>query len=148
MVDGEPRYLDILLVNHRAQILCAIENKHSRPRASARALAQLTHYRPRAGKGLLRPDSPGTTYFCRPRGVPPQQQQEREFWTPANYTTIRQLVEKTDANCGDAIRGDVRVFLRQYATTLRRNIVPESQEVRQLARRIYLENREAIDLIH
>ena len=146
VVDGEPRYLDILLVNHRAQILCAIENKIFSSEGFSEGISQLTHYRRALEKDFC--DFSRHHVFLSPQGVPPQQQQEREFWTPANYTTIRQLVEKTDANCGDAIRGDVRVFLRQYATTLRRNIVPESQEVRQLARRIYLENREAIDLIH
>ena len=146
LVDGELGYLDILLVNHQAQILCAIENKIFSPEGFSESVSQLTHYRRALEQDFC--DFSRRHVFLSPQGVPPQQQQEREFWTPANYTTIRQLVEQTDADCGDAIREDVRVFLRQYATTLRRNIVPESQEVRQLARRIYLENREAIDLIH
>ena len=146
VVDGELGYLDILLVNHQAQILCAIENKIFSSEGFSEGVSQLTHYRRALEQDFC--DFSRRHVFLSPQGVPPQQQQEREFWTPENYTTIRQLVEQTDANCGDAIREDVRVFLRQYATTLRRNIVPESQEVRQLARRIYLENREVVDLIH
>ena len=146
VVDGELGYLDILLVNHRAQILCAIENKIFSSEGFSEGVSQLTHYRRALEKDFC--DFSRRHVFLSPQGVPPQQQQEGEFWTPANYITIRQLVEQTDANCGDAIREDVRVFLRQYVTTLRRNIVPESQEVRQLARRIYLENREVINLIH
>ena len=146
VVDGEQGYLDILLVNHRAQILCAIENKIFSPEGFSEGISQLTHYRRALENDFC--DFSRRHVFLSPQGVPPQQQQERTFWTPVNYTTIRQLVEQTEAHCGDAIREDVRVFLRQYATTLRRNIVPESQEVLQLARRIYLQNREAIDLIH
>ena len=146
LVDGERGYLDILLVNHQAQILCAIENKIFSPEGFSESVSQLTHYRRALEQDFC--DFSRRHVFLSPQGVPPQQQQEREFWTPANYTTIRQLVEQTDADCGDAIREDVRVFLRQYAATLRRNIVPESQEVLRLARRIYLENREAINLIH
>ena len=43
---------------------------------------------------------------------------------------------------------DVRAFLNQYAVTLRRNIVPDvSNDIHELARRIYLKHRRAIDLI-
>ena len=146
MVDGESGYLDILLVNYRAQILCAIENKIFSSEGFSEGVSQLTHYRRALEKDLC--DFSRRHVSLSPQGVPPQQQHEGEFWTPANYTTIRQLLEQTDANCGDAIREDVRVFLRQYVTTLRRNIVPESQEVQRLVRRIYLENREVINLIH
>ena len=40
----------------------------------------------------------------------------------------------------------VAAFLSQYATCLRRNIVPDTT-VERMATRIYLQHREAIDLI-
>ena len=47
-----------------------------------------------------------------------------------------------------SIHEDVKALLRQYATTLRRNIVPEvSYDVHQLARQIYRKHKQAIDLI-
>ena len=62
------------------------------------------------------------------------------------YTTILQLVEQTIDDKRAAMSKDARSFLRQYAATLRRNkIVPESTEIAELARKIYLENREAVE---
>ena len=57
-------------------------------------------------------------------------------------------MEGTIAAAGDAANDDVLAFLRQYAITLRRNIVPEvSNDVHELARRIYRKHKRAIDLI-
>ena len=52
-----------------------------------------------------------------------------------------------DDNAG-VLREDVRAFLRQYAFTLRRNIVQEGTELQRVAREIYLKHREAIELIY
>ena len=64
------------------------------------------------------------------------------------YKDILRLVEKTVEEKSDSIHEDVKALLRQYATTLRRNIVPEvSDDVHQLARQIYRKHKQAIDLI-
>ena len=58
------------------------------------------------------------------------------------------LVERTIQDKGDSTNEDVRTLLRLYATTLRRNIVPDvSNDVHQLARKIYRKHKQAIDLI-
>ena len=129
-------------MNLEAQILCAIENKVFSPEGGR----QLTHYRK-----ALENDYPNFIrhyIFLSPPGMASQWEDERKYWTPANYTTVRQLVENTLADNADAISDDVRVFLRQYATTLRRKIVPEATAIQQLVRKIYLENREVIELIY
>ena len=64
-----------------------------------------------------------------------------------NYTTILQLVEQAIEDKRAAMNKDVRSFLRQYAATLRRKIVPEPDEITKLVRKIYLEHREAIELL-
>ena len=142
VTNGASGYLDILIVNLEAQILCAIENKVFSPEGGR----QLTHYRK-----ALENDYPNFIrhyIFLSPPGMASQWEDERKYWTPANYTTVRQLVENTLADNADAISDDVRVFLRQYATTLRRKIVPEATAIQQLVRKIYLENREVIELIY
>ena len=142
IVNGGSGYLDILIVNPEPPILCAIENKVFSPES----VGQLSHYRK-----ALENDYPNFTrhlVFLSPDGRRSQEDTEKDVWTPANYTTVRRLVEKTLADNTHSISEDVRVFLRQYATTLRRKIVPEATEIQQLARKIYLGNRDVIELIY
>ena len=46
----------------------------------------------------------------------------------------------------NSVDENVRAFLQQYATTLRRNIVPDTS-IAQRARQIYLQHREVMDVI-
>ena len=144
VVDGSSGWLDILVTNADAKFACAIENKIFSPEGGR----QLTHYR----KALeaLYPDPEWTRryVFLSPSGMESQWEDEQEYWKPMRYTTILQLVEQTIDDKRAAMSKDARSFLRQYAATLRRNkIVPESTEIAKLAREIYLEYREVIDLI-
>ena len=142
-VVGEvPSYLDILILNRSARFLCAIENKILAPEGGD----QLTRYR----KGLeaAYPNFTRRHIFLSPRGICAQQPEEQEYWKPMNYTDILGLVEQRADNNDLAISDEVRVFLRQYAITLRRNIVPETTEMQRLARKLYLEHREVIALIN
>ena len=142
VVDEVPSYLDILILNRSARFLCAIENKILAPEGGD----QLTRYR----KGLEAeyPNFTRRHIFLSPQGICAQRCEERKYWKPMDYTAILGLVEQTAANNDLAISDEVRVFLRQYAITLRRNIVPETTEMQQLARKLYLEHREVIALIN
>ena len=145
LVDGSRGYLDILVVNWAAQILCAIENKVLSPES----VGQLSHYRKALENDY--PDFDRHLVFLSPDGRVSQEATEREIWRPANYIAIHNLVEQTVADNDDKISETVSVILQQYATTLRRNIVPElneSAELQQLARKLYLEHWEAIDLMY
>ena len=131
MVDEVSSYLDILILNRSAQFLCAIENNILAPEGGD----QLTRYR----KGLeaAYPNYTRRYVFLSPQSISPQRPEEREYWMPMNYTAILRLVKQTAVNGDLAISEEVRVILQQYATTLRRNIVPElneSAELQQLAR--------------
>ena len=142
VVDGSGGWLDILVTNDDAKFACAIENKIRSPEGGR----QLTHYR----KALETeyPHHAKRYVFLSPSGMESQWEDEQEYWKPLRYTTVLQLVEQTIDHKRAAMSKDVRSFLRQYAATLRRNkIVPESIEIAKRAREIYLEHREAIDLI-
>ena len=143
----ERNYIDILLVNRSNGFACAIENKIFSPEGiDSNGYSQLTWYRE-----VLERDYPKFTrhhVFLSPQGTLPAQDKERGFWIPENYTTVRQLVEQTLASNADSIGEDVRVFLHQYATTLRRKIVPVPSDVQQRAREIYLQNRDVMELIY
>ena len=141
VVHGKTGYLDILVVNTGSAFACAIENKiFAREHGE-----QLTRYRQALEQeygGFHR-----SHLFLSPQGTPPERLEERDFWTPVDYGTILRLVEET-WKCGvDRQDRTVAAFLQQYATTLRRRIVPDTN-LKQLATRLYLRHREAIDLIN
>lgn len=141
-LDGEYGRLDIWVLNQEANFVCAVENKVW----ASEGEGQLAWYR----KVLARDHHGQRVHlvFLTPRGVMPDDPAERERWTAVSYTDILRLVEGTMAAAGDTANGDVLAVLRQYAITLRRNIVPEvSNDVHELARRIYRKHKRAIDLI-
>ena len=141
VVDGQEGYLDILIVNHAQQILCAVENKVF----SSEHSNQLTRYR----KALE--ESSYSTFakylvFLTPWGTAPAREEEKRHWKPLAYAMVFDIVQQVVADHEMPARAGVCAFLTQYATTLRRNIMPETS-LSQLARKVYLEHREAIDLI-
>ena len=140
LVDGQQGSLDILIVSEATQALCAIENKVF----SSEHSEQLTRYR----KALEVSYSTFTRYhvFLTRGGTHPFREEESEHWTPFTYSTVFQIVQQIVEDNSISTNVDICAFLRQYATTLRRNVMPETS-VSQLARRIYLEHREAIDQI-
>ena len=140
--EGESGRLDILIHNESAKFLCAIENKVWAPESGN----QLAWYR----KVLAchYPNHRVHRMFLTPRGMVPDNPGEREHWKRMSYTEVLRLVEGAIAAEGNSVNEDVMAFLRQYAITLRRNIVPEvSNDVHELARRIYRKHKRAIDLI-
>ena len=139
-VDGEWGYLDILILNESAQTLCAIENKVF----SSEHSEQLTRYRKALSDSY--PDFTKHHIFLTPRGTLPYREEERASWVPATYATVLNIAQQIVDDNSRPVKEDVRAFLWQYATTLRRNIVPETS-IAQLARKIYMEHREAIELI-
>ena len=141
-LDGEYGRLDIWMLNVGANFVCAVENKVW----ASEGEGQLAWYRRVLDQDHH--DQRVHLVFLTPQGVRPDDPAEREHWRTMSYTDILRLVEGTMAAAGDTAKGDVLALLRQYAITLRRNIVPEvSNDVHELARRIYRKHRQAIDLI-
>ena len=140
-VDGVWGYLDILILNESEQTLCAIENKVFSNEHSE----QLTRYRKALADSY--PDFTRHHVFLTPRGALPYRDEEREFWQPSTYAAVLSIVQQIVDDNSNPIKEDVRSFLRQYATALRRNIVPETS-IAQLARQIYLKHRATIELIN
>ena len=141
VLDGGSGWLDILLVNEGRKIICAIENKIFSPESGR----QLTFYQ----KALER-DYCGFTrhyVFLSPTGMAPVHSEDRAFWTPVSYSGVLELVERMVAGHAGAIGEDIRWFLRQYAGTLRRNIMPVPDAVQKRAREIYIAHREVIEMV-
>ena len=140
LVDDQAGYLDILVVNNEVPFVCGIENKIF----SGEHGNQLAHYRRALEQRYQR--FRRSYLFLSPQGVPPQQEDDRRVWTPMEYGRVLSLVENAIDESAGTVNEAVAGFLQQYATCLRRTVVP-STEIRRRAARIYLQHREAIDLI-
>ena len=77
----------------------------------------------------------------------PVHSEDRVFWTPVSYSGVLELVEGMVAGHAGTIGEDIRWFLRQYAGTLRRNIMPVPDAVQKRAREIYIAHREVIEMV-
>ena len=144
----EWRNIDILIINREARFVCAIENKIYAPEGiDSDGLSQLTRYRRTLNEEF--PDYTKHLVFLDFKAGLPSEQ-ERPYWTPENYATILQLVEQNVEQNQDAMHWHVRAFMEQYAATLRKrgNAVPESDQLSQLARSIYLKNRETVEFLY
>ena len=140
-IDGRIGFLDILVLNVDASYACAIENKVF----SSEHSEQLTRYRKALSRDL---DHFSRSYvLLSPRGIVARRPDERQYWTPVSYDSVLRLVEDLIKNGVAPDQVAVSAFLDQYATTLRRRIVPDT-ELRQKATKIYLQHKEAIDFIY
>ena len=139
-VAGRRGFLDILVVNDSAEILCAIENKVF----SSEHSEQLTRYRTALERGY--PTFARTLVFLTPWATRPLLEEEQGYWKSLSYSVVFDIIQRMTESDDDGTDAGVRSFLGQYATTLRRNLMPETS-IAQMARRIYLEHREAMDQI-
>ena len=145
-VRREWRYIDILILNRKAGFVCAIENKVWADEGFGEdSKSQLAWYRETLESEF--PDFDRHLVFLSPRGMDSKSETERKFWVPEDYVAIQHLIVETIRENSDRASPEVQWFLAQYEATLRRNIVTESSEVGELARQIYLEHREVIELI-
>ena len=146
-VRREWHYIDILILNRKAGFVCAVENKvWAEEGIGDDGVSQLTGYRETLDREF--PDFESHLVFLSPRGMDSRSKTERRHWVTEDYTTIRQLALQTLEDTTGKASPEVQWFLTQYETTLRRNIVPNDSEIGELARQIYLEHREAIELIN
>ena len=134
--------LDIFIRNENAKFVCVVENKVRSPESGS----QLAFYRRSLAKAYS--GFAIRHVFLTRLGEEPVDVSEREFWKSMTHKDVRQLVEGCIAANRDTANEHVLAFLSQYALTLRRNVVPDvSDNVHELARRIYRQHQRAIDLI-
>ena len=138
VVDGQRGYLDILILNQDYHTLIAIENKTFSQEHSN----QLTRYRRALADAY--PDFARHHIFLSPAGLPPNLDRDRKHWQPASYSVIHNAIQEILET--GVVDPDVNALLQIYATTIRRNVMPDTSIDGQ-ARRIYLEHWEALDRI-
>ena len=138
VVDGQWGYLDILVMDQDHQNLIAIENKTFSQEHSN----QLTRYH--LALADVYPDFTRHHILLSPDGVSPYLERDRKYLQPARYSVIHEAIHQAlETGLADP---DANALLQIYATTIRRNVMPDTS-LDQQARRIYLEHREALDRI-
>ena len=146
-VRREWQYIDILLLNRKAGFVCAIENKIWADEGFGDSnVSQLTGYRETLEREF--PSLDKHRVFLSPSGAPSQSEVEKKNWVPESYAAVHDLLLATIKKRGHAASPEGRSFLSQYEAVLRRNIVPEKNEITRMAQTIYLEHRDAIELIY
>ena len=138
VVDGQQGYLDILILDRGHQNLIAIENKVFSQEHSN----QLTRYRRALADAY--PDFARHHIFLSPGGVPANLERDQKHWQSASYSVIHNAVQEILETGVE--EPNANALLQIYATTIRRNVMPDTS-IDQQARRIYLEHWEALDRI-
>ena len=135
-VRREWQNIDILILSESQRFVCAIENKVE----SGEHSNQLLRY-----VATCKAEFPGYLYhfvFLTPWQTEPS----CEEWVPVGYKAVLDLVERVVKTRQGALGDEVRLFLQQYASMLRRHIVGES-EIDKLCTRIYNRHRQALEML-
>ena len=135
-VRREWRNIDILISSESQRFVCAIENKVE----SSEHGDQLCRYLTTCKTEF--PEYRHHFVFLTPWRTEPS----CDEWVPVGYDTVAHLVERViDAKQG-TMGDEVGLFLRHYASMLRRHIVGES-EIDKLCTRIYNKHRQALEML-
>jgi hypothetical protein len=128
--------IDIALVCRQDRFVLAIENKIG----SSERGGQLARY-----KKLLNDEFPGFK-IVRILLSPGAETPSDEDWLARDHAAVLTLIEETVARKGPTMSSSVLDFAGQYATSLRRYIVGNS-EIEQICKGIYRKHQRALDLI-
>lgn len=140
-VATERHYIDILMVGRSDGFVCLIENKIG----SGEHSNQLSRYLDTVRREYDTPEI--IPIFLTPDGRNPDPGDAADDYIPLGYEVIVELIERTLRTRGSTIGASVTTFLEQYARTLRRHVLDTTDNIDELANRIYDNHRTAIDLI-
>jgi hypothetical protein len=87
--------------------------------------------------------------FLTPTGDLAAKHVERMRYAPVSYGLVRAVIDDILIGQPETLDGDVQIALRHYRDLLRSQIAMEgTTEPAQIARRLYIEHRKAVDLIN
>lgn len=150
-IKREYKNIDLLIISRQNKFVCIIENKIW----TGEHDCQLEKY-----AGIVNSefkDYNKLYIYLSPKNECNSQLFERKckgtndnvYYIPMNYTQIHEIIEKTLKFKSKAINSDVKIFIEHYNNMLERDIMGETNEkIITLCRKIYRENKNAIDLIN
>ena len=149
-IKREYKNIDLLLISRQRKFVCIIENKIW----TGEHDCQLEKY---AGIVFSEfKDYKKLYIYLSPTNASNFQLMERKcngtndnvYYIPMNYVQVHDVIEKTLRFKSKVINSDVKIFIEHYNNMLERNIMGQtSEEIITLCRKIYRENKDAIDLI-
>ncbi len=140
-VAAERHNIDILMIGESDKFVCLIENKIGTGEHSG----QLSRY-----MSTVETEYRGLTpfpVFLTPNGAEPEEESDAERYVPLDYGKIAVLIDRVLETRRSTISVSVTSFLEQYAQTLRRHVLDNTDNIDELAYRVYSNHRDAIDLI-
>jgi len=135
----EWQHIDILIICK--EFIVAIENKF----LSKEHSDQLTRYRKTIEKYFKSHKS--VFVFLTRYGDSPETEEDKQVWINYNYEEIARNIEIILNIYSKMLNKRVRIFLKDYLTTLRMEIMGEEDKLINLVKDIYASHKEALDFI-
>ncbi len=135
----ERHYIDILVLSAAESLACIIENKIF----SNEIPGQLRWYLEtvQATYPALRP----FPIFLTPDGRKPLTERDQADYVPLGYAQVADIIDMVLQAHGSDVGAPVRSFLEQYTQLLRRYILATPSDIDELAFRLYVEHKDAVD---
>jgi hypothetical protein len=140
-VRREWKNIDILLVSPGSQTVCAIENKVD----SGEHSNQLQRYRQIVQQEF--PNYRQIFVFLTPQGIVPYGEVDQEHWSVYSYRKVADLIGEVCDRYRSTLQPEVCTLMQHYSTLINRHLMQDS-EIAKLCRDIYLQHKEALDLIY
>lgn len=149
-IKREYKNIDLLLISRQSKFVCIIENKiwTGEHDCQLERYAEIVASEFKDYKKLYIYLSP--TNACNSQLLERNYQHSNDnvYYIPMNYVQVHDVIEKTLRFKSKVINSDVKIFIEHYNNMLERNIMGQtSEEIIKLCRKIYRENKAAIDLI-
>lgn len=145
----EYKNIDILIISPQNNFLCVIENKiwSGEHDCQLERYAKIVNQEFSGYKKLYIYLTPETDVNC--KLIARQTNNlDNVYYIPMNYGQVRNVIRKVLEFKSRNLSGEVMIFIEHYKEMIERNIMGKTDKaVVELCRKIYRENKEAIDLI-
>ena len=144
----EYKNIDLLIISPQNKFLCIVENKiwtgeHDCQLERYAAIVEKEFKDYKQKYIYLAPNIECKELLYRAKDKVTQ-----AYYIPMSYEQVHKAIDKTLRFRADNMSDDVRIFIEHYKKMVERNIMGNTdKEIVELCRRIYRENKEAIDLI-
>lgn len=149
-IKREYKNIDLLLISQQNKFVCIIENKiwTGEHDCQLERYAEIVNSEFKDFKKLYIYLSPTNECNSELLNRCYQGSNNTVFYIPMNYLQIHDVINKTLKFKAKSMNEDVKIFIEHYNNMLERNIMGQtSEDVIALCRKIYRENKAAIDLI-
>ena len=148
-VKREYKNIDLLLINHTNNFVCIIENKiwTGEHDCQLERYADIVDNEFKDYSKLYIYLAPYND--CDTELLERNNQERKVYYIPMNYEQVHNVINKILRFKADSISSDVRTFIEHYNNMIERNIMGQTdKQIVDLCRKIYRENKAAIDLIN